>query len=415
MQFGGASFNSNYAEYRGKDINDTQKQINELLGLDIDTYLAGAYYHEFSQTAQFFITSAKNRRALIEQIVDLSKVVKLQENLSIDKKRLKSEVSRLEISAIDYDNRIQEYTESIRKWNWHAANFKESQESALTQARNNIAKLELLAKPVDYYLEDIAAYKEAIKLARQEKCSACNAPTHYKQAEELQAQLSAILMQQKDIENVREKLTKLDNDLNEILHRENNYENFIVDAEAKLKKVSVEQHNHEELMIKTNTKLADISVLSEIADTYRALTISSTIEQLETMTNDSLTKYFDAEIKVSFSATSADKLEVEVYNNGNLCTYTQLSKGQRCLLKLCFGVAVMQSVANRHGIDFDQVWFDEALDGLDASMKLKAFKLLQSLPNRSIFIVEHHAPVEIDFAARYNVTNINGESKIEQT
>src|ERR1700677_767637 len=65
---------------RGKDLMDTQRMINGLLGADYDLYLAGSYYHEFSQTAQFFTTTAKNRRSICEQLVDLSLPIKLQLN-----------------------------------------------------------------------------------------------------------------------------------------------------------------------------------------------------------------------------------------------------------------------------------------------------------------------------------------------
>src|SRR5271166_6085820 len=47
---------------RGKDLNDTQKLINTKLGMDLQLYLASAYFHEFSQTAGFFTATAKNRR-----------------------------------------------------------------------------------------------------------------------------------------------------------------------------------------------------------------------------------------------------------------------------------------------------------------------------------------------------------------
>ena len=402
-------------EVRGRDLNDTQKQINELLGLDVETYLAGAYYHEFSQTAQFFTASAKNRRSLIEQIVDLSKIMKLQENLNLDKKRLKAEMLQLENSIHNYKGQIRTYEYTIPLYEQKCKTFEEDQERELSALRSQINKLELLVKPVDFYLEDIAAYKEAIRILRQEKCQTCGAPINHEQAGELQAKLSDLMSLQKENEYNKQSLTNLDDQSDKIMHRENNFSSLMLQAKQELDKITNDFNGQLSSMKKYSIDLADISVLSDILDSYRILIIINTVEQLETMTNDSLSKYFDAEIRVLFSATSADKLEVEVYKDGNLCTYTQLSKGQRCMLKLCFGVAVMQSVANRHGVDFDQAWFDEALDGLDSNMKLKAFKLLQSLPNNSIFVVEHHAPAEIDFAARYNVTNVNGESQIEQT
>ena len=56
---------------RGKDLSDTQRLLNQKLGMDFDLYLAGAYYHEFSPTAQFFTSTAKTRRVTCENLVDL--------------------------------------------------------------------------------------------------------------------------------------------------------------------------------------------------------------------------------------------------------------------------------------------------------------------------------------------------------
>lgn len=66
---------------RGKDLQDTQKIINSILGMDFDLYLASSYYQEFSQTAQFFTTNAKTRRQICEQLVDLTMAVRLQDKL----------------------------------------------------------------------------------------------------------------------------------------------------------------------------------------------------------------------------------------------------------------------------------------------------------------------------------------------
>ena len=78
---------------RGKDLNDTQLLINNLLGLTAELYLSGSYFHEFSQTAQFFTTTPKNRRTICEQIVDLSLAKKLQTNTKDNTKTVKESLS----------------------------------------------------------------------------------------------------------------------------------------------------------------------------------------------------------------------------------------------------------------------------------------------------------------------------------
>lgn len=95
---------------RGKDLQDTQKLINNLLGFDYDLYLSAVYFHEFSQTAQFFTTTAKNRRAICEQIVDLSLAKRLQLATSESKKIISKEIDKI-------DNKIITLTSNIAQLN----------------------------------------------------------------------------------------------------------------------------------------------------------------------------------------------------------------------------------------------------------------------------------------------------------
>ena len=106
--------------------------------------------------------------------------------------------------------------------------------------------------------------------------------------------------------------------------------------------------------------------------------------------------------------------EVSIQKDGNEASFTQLSKGQRQILKLAFGCAVMKGVSNHKGIHFDQIFFDEALDGLDETMKSRAFHLLEelSIDHESVFVVEHSESLKSMFSNSYKVSLDNGESNI---
>lgn len=76
---------------RGKDIVDTQRKLNQRLGMDSDLFLSGAYFHEFSPSGTFFTAKAKERRSLFERISDLSLPVRLADNASEARKGAKLE------------------------------------------------------------------------------------------------------------------------------------------------------------------------------------------------------------------------------------------------------------------------------------------------------------------------------------
>lgn len=369
-------------QVRGKDLADTQKLINNILGMDCDLYLAGAYFHEFSQTAQFFTTTAKNRRAICEQIVDLSLATKLQpkvkDELSVKNKLLAEIESRLNIlkSNIGMLNRLQE------------------------SENNKAAKWEIEHEKTKKY---VASCYDKFEYNRKKvitnKCNSCG----------------TVLSQPKEVidESENPHLARLAE-----LEQENNpYTGGITDYSNEIMIKNYEMNESDILRTSVSNERNELQLLQEVVADYRSASISSTIQDVETQTNQLLTDYFDAECKVSFTIEDADKLDVLIHKDGNECSYTQLSKGQRCLLKLCFGVSIMRSVANHHGIKFHQIFFDEALDGLSEEFKAKAFGLLSTLAleYESVYVVEHSEGLKSMFTNSYSVRLVNGDSEIEKT
>ncbi len=366
---------------RGKDIPDTQRLINQLLGIDADIYLTGAYYHEFSHTAQFFTTTAKNRRAICEQLVDLSLATKLQVKL-VEKRNFQAkELAKLNkqihtiTSNIELLRRLQE-TENNKADCWTRTHI---QNKKLAVA--NYDRFELNRKKII-----------------QNKCNACG--TQLKQPQEIID----------DSENpYARKLADLEQETNPYTSGAKDYTNEIAHKAKELQQT-------EKLLSALNAELDELEVLQIAIQDYRSLSISNTIAGVEDKTNQLLTDYFDAEIKVTFTAEYADKLDISITKNGNVASYTQLSKGQRCLLKLCFGVSIIEAAQNYLDINVSQIFFDEALDGLSEEFKVKAYRLLETiaLDYESVFVVEHSQELKSLFISKYSVELVNGRSKIEQ-
>jgi DNA repair exonuclease SbcCD ATPase subunit len=164
------------------------------------------------------------------------------------------------------------------------------------------------------------------------------------------------------------------------------------------------------------TELADLDLILEVSAAFRAALVKSTIQGLEINTNKLLTDYFDAEIRVKFDIEDADKIDVTIYKDGNTCSYTQLSKGQRQLLKLAFGVSVMKSIANHHGIKFNSIFFDEVMTGLDTNMAVRAFSLLNSLKLEydNIYVIDHNDEIKALAEQKIEVRLVDGVSTINE-
>ena len=77
---------------RGKDLADTQKSLEILLGVTYDSFVAACVYSEFSPSHTFFTDSAKNRRELLEKITNLRFPILIGAKVVDQKKLLKKQV-----------------------------------------------------------------------------------------------------------------------------------------------------------------------------------------------------------------------------------------------------------------------------------------------------------------------------------
>ncbi len=423
---------------RGKDLSDTQKRINEFLGIDYELYLAGAYYHEFSPTAGFFTAPAKARRVMCEQLVDLSLAVKLQERLTSAKKATNSLVDKLtrDIQTLESNIDLLTYTytaEMVKHNAWDEDKRKrlkilsEKYDKFEHEQLAELSHLESMSLQWSNRKHAKLSTIEREMLAMENSTSTC--PTCGKPADSDEHKEKALTKLADEHRRVSSEVSPYLSQISAVETRSNSYNEQIEDLKKQVnphkatatelaikranKETELTKIMHESVTMKQD--LANYETLEDINSYYRSITIENTIKGIETNTNELLTDHYDAEIRIVFSASSADKIEVEITKDGNTCSFTQLSKGQRQLLKLCFGISVMRAVANRHGVKFHQLFLDEAVDGLDESLKIKTYNLLKtlSLEYDSIFVVEHSAELKAVFEKSFVVTINNGESTIE--
>lgn len=369
---------------RGKDLADTQRRINEILGMDYELYLASAYMHEFSQTAQFFTTSPKNRRALSEQLVDL----KLAKTLAV---AAKDEEKFLNTAYESIQKQLNQDKIQLDTLNTVSA---DADAKAKDWDLDRNARIEHIIK----YLNDLEITTkaklpilkaEAARLNNLIKpCPTCGSghksATIEKQLQPVLNQIGRLTLQleleqartPKDIENLR----------NSTNPHKSTFDSVKLSSLAyKVEELDVQSCLIEEEIIK-------LSQLQDLIPQFRNILITDTISFLETKTNTLISEHFDGEMSISLKVETDDKLEVEIKKNGNDCAYTQLSKGQRQILKLCFCTAVMTCVQNHNGLSIDTLFYDEAMDGMDDETKAKAFTLLEKVATNysNVFVVEHN-------------------------
>lgn len=434
---------------RGKDLKDTQKLLNELLGMDFDSFVTSHYFHEFSKTASFFTATAKARREITEQLVDMSLANKIQETHAYYRKglvvelhelreataKLQSElkwnqehIKTVKIDALEHEQTVLHRIEMLKE---KSATFADDlQAEAAESLSKHLSHLAILEKNVNDLRNSLPptsdtklnALKHALEALGATRCSECGAKTdsdrrlvltrdihkEENKLKEVDRQKTALLTAERLLQNHKkaDAQSRLDSillrsntyqdQINQLVYNLNPFLDKIKNTSSKIKLLRADIQTHQGTISDLVTEISDIEKIEETAQTFRSMLIDSTLVNLENRTNGLLEKFFDAEIRIGFSASDADKIDSTVHKDGNECRYTQLSKGQRQMLKLCFGVSVMRQCASSKGINTDSVFFDEALDGCSDEVKLKAISLFESLQTEysSIFLVEHSEAVK---------------------
>lgn len=386
---------SDSEEVRGKDINDTQKMINSALNMNLDTFLAGCYYHEFSQTAQFFTTTPKNRRQICEQIVDLSFPIQLKEKLSEELKGLKTrtEKHQHEISSLhttlDYLERNQEKElTKVDDWNEeHSREIKGLEDVCLQFETSRERKIGLLEE----------------KISKGGTCPTCGSTTNHDHASAYKAQL----LVEKEAPNPFVK------QLEKSKKQVNPHSGITKDYSDKINTILGELSDNDRVLAKLKADIGNNELLTDLTSELRAVLVGNVIESIQDTTNSFLAEYFEGEFRIALEITGEDKLEVNITKDGNVAAFTQLSKGQRQLLKLCFSISVMQAV-NNGGTSLDTLFLDEVFEGMDDNFKVKALRLLEHLTHKyqGVYFIEHSEMVKGMVTNKWEISIDNGVSYI---
>lgn len=429
---------------RGKNISETQDLINQRLGFDSEFYFNTTYFHQFSRAETFFISKSSERRAIFEKIVDQSLAIEIAEGAASARKNTKKVIEerkraneraigkkeQLEASKdntrLSRDNWINQRDKFLFELEKKVKNFEQEKTQKINRLQqlsdkfindNNI-KLDKCLQ----YLQNLEHHLTHIKGASCPTCGKSDKDTEKAVTEQKMEALRNDIIRISEIENPY--IQQID----QVKQQVNNYE-----SQLELEKVRInpfvqeyEKLDHQLNQIisvieaqakeinELETHLHKINFLYDLSFDFRGALLSKVIKQIEVNTNLYLESHFESQLKVTFDLSDADKLEVEIQKDGNICSFKQLSGGQRTMLKLCFWLATKKSIENKYGVHLNILCFDESFNGLDDSLKEQSFGLLQNLENThdSIFVIDHQESFKNYFTTEFKAEIIGDVSSL---
>lgn len=426
---------------RGKDITDTQRLLEVILGVTADLYLTAAYFNEFSQTGTFFIDKKARKRELFETLADLDLPIVLQERTANEKKDHNKKIDSLKRKIELSESRLQQLHESRDRSLGSSDRWAKNQDIRLADAAAHSSNFnhdkdkktkEVIQKIKDNYTKfskEVSNLKDKSQKAMEhlnrntEECELCKQPNkeyHITQRhlDSLQVQLNQLT---RWIDPSIAELETIKNSQNihiqryeEISKEINPFLNQITTINCDIDKFLNQDKDLQNQVDDLTSKVLTLTQLNKLSFELRAALLLRSVQDIQNQTNHYLDKYFDSEIKVEFRLENSDTLDVIIHKNGNECSYSQLSRGQRSILRLAFSVSVMKAAANRAGVHFSALFFDEVLDGLSSELKVKALGIFQELElnHETIMVIDHATEIQCHFFRRFVVTLDNDTSTI---
>jgi DNA repair exonuclease SbcCD ATPase subunit len=165
-------------EVRGKDLTETQRLLEQRLGVDAELFLLGSYFSQFSQTDAFFTAKPKDRRETLERITDLSLPVTLAERASEARKLAKKELETLESSLTKEQGRQEQLIsqrQSLERayegWNLqHDRMIAEVQEKSESFESEKATKIEELVSEIETLAAKVQSNEPLTDIIEQNKC-----------------------------------------------------------------------------------------------------------------------------------------------------------------------------------------------------------------------------------------------------
>lgn len=422
-------------KHRGKDLVETQKLLNERLGVDFDLYCTAAYFNEFSPTSTFFLAKSKERRATLERIAPLELPKRLAEGASNARKETKIKLTKAREDYSRRAGRLEQLLQTLPEVSKRSSLWQEVQSSQIERIRGRaktfeedknqkVAQFEAKMHSIEAHPEDYLDTKIS-KLRQSARCDSCGALK-----KDIQAGIEALQSEKNKNSAALDRIDRISADIEQVLHSENTWlitletemkrTNPFIEQEAAMKedvyKLEVLNKVSLEELAALEQRFNSLNQLYDLSFDLRGVIIKNSVTMIESRTNDYLEKFFESELRVSFALKGSDELDVSITKNGNSCSFRQLSKGQRSLLRLCFVSSVMKAAANKAGVHFSQLFFDEALDGLDAELKVKSYRLFEELAteHESVILIDHEVSLQNLFTKRFSVKLVDDESQIEE-
>lgn len=457
---------------KGKDMKDTQKSINILLGMSFDTFAQSVFFAQ-NYNGKFINASQEDKVKVLSELQDLSWCDKAGKRAYDRYKEL-----GLEISKLDYNLKSKQEALSLNKIQLKTfeeldAKFLEdkSEKIASFQAKidenlKNIKELELehsalgTLLPLDSHKERIPvlegeinqlttliAHIKVLKDQYEEskhskECATCGQailnevkePIYPADGEQV---LRAIEVRKTELDDLKKNFTDLvtkDSSSKEIKFKINYLRTQNYEIQDQLEKASVHVNMYtgkveeakaniefieniiSSIQIESNNKHSESQSLKILREGFKELkshVFKSLLTQLNHKANKYIQEFFDVPASINFTNVSEDdeisKIITSVSIDGNERSLGLLSGGQFRRVQIAVDFALSDIVSERAVNPINIRILDEAFKDLSEVKMEKILQILEKMGGCTV-IIEHNSLIKSIVNKVFDVRLVNGTS-----
>lgn len=462
----------NPTELRGKDMKDTQKMINDLVGMSFETFCQSIYFPQ-NYEKKFITANEEEKAKILSEIQDLT-IFDRASKKSNDKfkfNEIQLEKVKLSIVSIEREysslkSQLATLEELEKKFNVQkelgTADFKKRIDSnavSIANLQKSITELpshkDLKEKTITLgllqrELTDIENKLYAIELLTKQKsampgiCPTCNRTLDANHKDEIEIPDNSLLLDSrnnlknhivdtvKDIELIHDTKAKYNQYLSNINLLQTEQKQLLRDLD-KLEKSTNEYENAIYLILEQLNDLTGTleTLRSKEDELFRSKKIysflktgfkeikshvfQSLLNDLNVKSNYYIREFFDIPCSIRFTNTSDEgelsKIQTKVALNNNEYTLGLLSGGQFRRAQLAVDFAISEIIMARSNKKINMRILDEPFKDLSSEKQVKILEFLKKMPGKTL-IIEHSDIIRSFVDREINIELKNGISRL---
>jgi len=362
--------------------SELQTKIEQILGIDIDSFTTYAVIDKVRQTDLTQLSST-DLRLILQDLLGLDRLQGVLTSINSHKNDLEKYLVRAHTRFYPSSKRL----DILTTWNSKLQKERDLYGAKIVELSSKKSTLEYEITSIKNLREGTIMQKE--DLLKNSSCPTCGAPIVLsKRMEDLNKCENLILKFNQQIELNTKEAMSMGADIAGAMQINNALGNKVAACIIRITQLSESMKEQQDInIIKIEQETYTLALLT--LQNYITSVLTDVALKIEDQMNLELSRFSDLFCKISLSKTTHDgqivpNCSIILYRDQYEYTFDMLSSGEQALVSIIFKLVI----SNLRG-NISLLFVDEGLDALDEVNRERILSLLEVSPYTQIFIISH--------------------------